>query len=107
MNADKFVKLMRTIIAEEVRRVVREELRLSLMEQQSTVTPTKSSYVAGSLKDKYGSLMESDDMSFMPKQKTSVPGVNISNDRTVNSLLAETAQSMQSDPHARSFFEGL
>jgi|LakMenE01Jun11ns_1017448.scaffolds.fasta_scaffold9820724_2 hypothetical protein len=103
MKADKFVQLMRTIISEEVRRVVREELKLSLTEQRQSDS-AQSSFMPGSMKNKYKSLLEDDVFEMeSPKQRVS----NITSNKTVNSLLEETAQQMRTDPAAKSFFEGL
>jgi len=104
MNADKFVKLMRTIISEEVRRVVREELRLSLTEQRYS-EPKESSYTPGAIKSKYQNIFE--DEFETPNTFVKKPSGPISKNKSVNSLLEETAEQMRTDPASRAFFEGL
>lgn len=102
MNSDKFIKLMRTIIAEEVRRVVREELRLSLNEQRESKADysNSESYTPGSMKSKYAFLMEEDKPQKPQRGQSNGPA-------SMQDLLAETAATMRHDPNSKQFFEGL
>lgn len=104
MKADLFVKLMRKIISEEVRRVVREELRLTLSENTNTRTPIESYSPAPDLRSKYASVFDTKDLG---GNKKVAPINNTSAMSSVNALLMETANQMKSDPGAQSFFEGL
>jgi len=112
MKAEAFVKLLRTIINEEVRKVVREELRNSINE--TTTRPNNSYYEPKtSLRDKYSSILNMDDMHSntnqrLPLNKEGKPAiVNLSGNSVVNSILMETANQMKQDPGSNAFFEGL
>jgi hypothetical protein len=109
MKAESFIKLMRTIINEEVRKVVREELHGVINE---STTPTSRP----NLRDKYKSQFDpSFSMtSLMDNSTDSIPLrngtpalVNVSNNPTVNSILMETANQMRMDPGSNAFYEGL
>lgn len=111
MKAESFVKLLRTIISEEVRKVVREELSRTLNENSNTVARTEPKI---SLRDKYKNLLNTNDLvdnlyeNKVPMNKEGKPAiVNLSGNNLVNSILIETAQQMKADPQAGSFFEGL
>ena len=110
MKAESFIKLMRTIISEEVRKAVREELRGVINESAKPVMPKPN------LRDKYKSQLDSgfsmnslmeDNTDVIPLKNGKPALVNVSNNSTVNSILMETANQMRQDPHSNSFFEGL
>lgn len=114
MKADKFVKLLRTIISEEVRKVVKEELSRTLNEHNSMQEPQSvHNYVEPkvSLREKYRDILGSEfkpQPPAVPLNKEGKPAlVNLSGNSVMNSILAETAQQMRQDPQAQSFFEGL
>ena len=102
MKADKFIKLMRTIISEEVRRVVREELKLTLIEQRNAGSVVDS-YVPGSVTNKYRNLLDDE----FEATRSTKSNIKFSSGNPMNSLLAETAEQMRTDPASKAFFEGL
>jgi hypothetical protein len=115
MKAEAFIKVLRTIINEEVRKVVREELNNSLNEN---IIPNKSAYQEPrvSLRDKYRDVLSTDNFGELtsmhqnrvPLNKEGKPAVvNLSGNGLVNSILAETAQQMRQDPGSGAFYEGL
>lgn len=105
MKADKFIKTLRTIIREEVRLAVRQEMEM-LLEQPIPTTTTLVEEVAPvpDLRSKYAKILGDDEpIKFKAPTKaypTKVP-VNI------NDILAETAKSMRTDPGNSEFYEGL
>lgn len=115
MKADAFIKVLRTIINEEVRKVVREELSRTLTEGVSSSKPLYEEPKI-SLRDKYKDVLSPDSLGSLssmhnervPLNKEGKPAVvNLSGNGLVNSILMETAQQMRQDPGAGSFFEGL
>lgn len=115
MKADAFIKLLRTVINEEVRKVVREELNNSLNENTSISKPNFSEPTI-SLRDKYKDILSTDSFGSLssmhnervPLNKEGKPAVvNLAGNGIVNSILAETAQQMRQDPGSNAFFEGL
>lgn len=115
MKADAFIKVLRTIINEEVRKVVREELHRTLNEGIFAPKPLYEEPKI-SLRDKYKDVLNTDNFGSLtsmhnervPLNKDGKPAVvNLSGNGLVNSILAETAQQMRQDPGAGSFFEGL
>lgn len=117
MKADAFIKVLRTIINEEVRKVVREELSRTLNEGYEAQNSRPSHQEPKiSLRDKYKDILGSDDISSLssmhnervPLNKEGKPAVvNLSGNGLVNSILMETAQQMRQDPGSGAFFEGL
>lgn len=103
MKADKFVNALRTIIGEEVRKAVREEMRLILEESTTVTTEIPNTDL---LRERFSKqIMASEDADFIPKpKKGKAPAPRVAN---INSILAETATSMHADPNASAFFEGL
>ena len=115
MKAEAFIKVLRTIINEEVRKVVREELNRSLNEGTAQPT-TRFEEPKISLRDKYRDVLNPDSIGSLsnmhndrvPLNKEGKPAVvNLSGNGLVNSILAETAQQMRQDPGSNAFFEGL
>lgn len=115
MKADAFIKVLRTIINEEVRKVVREELTRTLNEG---VSSSKAVYTEPkvSLRDKYKDVLDPNNLGSLtdlhdervPLNKQGTPAVvNLAGNSLVNSILAETAQQMRTDPGSSAFFEGL
>lgn len=117
MKAEAFIKVLRTIINEEVRKVVREELSSTLNEGRGVYAQTPSYQEPKvSLRDKYRDILGGDEMASLssmhndrvPLNKQGKPAVvNLSGNGLVNSILMETAQQMRQDPGSNAFFEGL
>lgn len=115
MKTESFIKLLRTIISEEVRKAVRAELNTALNENTNTKIPAYSEPKI-SLREKYRDVLGVDSFGSIasnskdkvPLNKEGTPAiVNLSGNNLVNSILAETAQQMRQDPGSNAFFEGL
>jgi hypothetical protein len=107
MKAESFIKLMRTIINEEVRKVVREELH-GVINESKTPKPNFREKYKSQVDPNFSmsSLMDGD-ADMIPVKNGRPALMNVSNNPTVNSILMETANQMRMDPSSNSFFEGL
>ena len=94
MKADTFIKLLRTVIREEVQQVVREELSLLLEtpEPRQTVTENKKSVMKNSMVDSIRPVKSQQPVKQMP----------FTNNNILNEILNDTAQGGE----WRSMFEG-
>lgn len=102
MKADKFIDVMRKLIREEVRNVIREELRLfeNTQSNQKMAEPTdypNFDYVKRDLAAAFST----------PKSAKSAADQQPAVGGNLNSILLETAKSMKTDPFSKSFYEGL
>ena len=116
MKADAFIKVLRTIINEEVRKVVREELSRTLLAEGNSQPTPRYEESRISLRDKYKDVLNMDSFGEttvsnsdrVPLNKDGKPAVvNLASNGLVNSILMETAKQMRQDPQSNAFFEGL